>query len=170
MPQAAYKTGDALWFRGVCDELEMKIRIWDGAYWYGNVHSTRKWCDPKDGHVIDKPTRMAHEIPFRELELDHLVRIVESLQPNTPMVEELKEVKKLWKYGKPVRGYRYAKSYWSKIVLPQGAHRVVTMAFYPEHVKEILAILVEAKTGKKVATIETSVAAKKQEGKDLFEE
>jgi len=148
----------------VCDELLLKIAIWNQAYWFGEVHSTRKWMNPKSGLVEDKPTKTAHDIPFREIELDHLVRFMEALRPNSPLLEEIAELKKVLKYGKPVQGYRYTTSYWSKITLPKGIHRVITMCFYPEHVKEILSILEEAKTGQK------SAAEAKLSGKDLFEE
>lgn len=157
-----------LWFAGICDELYSKIAIWDNAYWYGEIHSTRQFLT-KSGELVDRPTKMAHEIPFREVELDQLIVIMEALRPATPMIEELKRLKKVWKYGKPVRGYVFRKSYWSKITLPQGMHRVITVAFYPEHVKDILTILQEAKTGQKAATFE-SIIKDKSDGKDLFEE
>lgn len=172
MPQTAnhIKASSPLWFAGICDDLLAKVAIWNQAYWYGEIHSTRKWLDPKTGQVVDKPTRMAHWIPFKELELDHLIRIVGILRPGSDLVRELEDVKKVWKYGKPVQGYRYMRSYWSKVNLPQGLHRVIVMCFYPEHVKDILAMLVEAKTGQKSSALDTAVEAAKQAGKDLFEE
>lgn len=151
----------ALWFTPLCDEVYRKIAIWDAMYWIGEIHSTRKWVNPTSVQVEDKPTRMAHDIPFREIELDHLVRIVEALRPNSPLAIEVKEIKRLWKFGRPLHGYKLVRSYWSKIQLPSGIHRTVTVAFYPEHVKEILAVLNEAKAGQKDNA---------RPGKDLFEE
>lgn len=160
----------ALWYAGPCDDLLSKIIIWDQAYWMGEVHSTRKWLDPLKG-VIDKPTRMAHYIPFREIELDHLLRIVRVMRPDSELLSELEAVRKIWKYGKPVSGYRYMRSYWSKVSLPSpGMHRVIIMAFYPEHVKDILALLTEAKTGQKSSKLELAVEEARKAGKELFEQ
>ena len=159
----------ALWFAGPCDDLLIKVAIWDQAYWHGEIHSTRKWLDPLKG-VIDKPTRMAHYIPFREVELDHLIRIVEVMRPTSDLLAEIKDVRKVWKYGKPVQGFRYMRSYWSKVALPPGLHRVIIMAFYPEHVKDILALLTEAKTGQKNSKLEAAVIAAREAGKELFEQ
>jgi len=161
-PTATRKKDNALWFTGVCDDLHRKILIWNQAYWYGEVHSTRQWLDPSSGKPEDKPVKMAHKIPFREVELEHLVRIIESLRPNSALATELKEIKSVWKYAKAVRGFRFLHSYWSKVPLPSGLHRSVTLIFYPEHVKEIISILQEAKTGQKAET--------KSSDKDMFEE
>lgn len=172
MPQlvASPRKANPLWFTPICDEVARKIAIWDKAYWLGEIHSTRQWLNPKSGDVENKPTRMAHDMPWRDVELDHLIRVIGSLRPDTPLLKELEEVRSIWKYGKPVMGFRLMKSYWSQIQLPKGIHRVLTMAFYPEHVKEILAILEEAKTGQKSASLEAAVEQARQEGKELFEE
>lgn len=163
------KAKQPLWFTPICDDLRLKIAVWKEAYWYGEVHSTRPFL-AKDGHTIDKPTRCAHKIPIREVELDHLIRIIESLRPESHLLEELKQVKLIWRYGKPVQGYKYMQSYWSKVPLPAGMHRVITLAFYPEHVVEILGILNEAKTGQKAASLDQIIANRKKEGKDVFEQ
>lgn len=161
-PHANPKKANALWFAGVCDELYQKIALWNQCYWTGGeVHSTRLWMDPKIGQPVPKPTRMAHRVPLREIELDHLLRIVEALRPGTPLLEELQQVRKIWKYAKPVKGYVFSCGYWSRVPLPHGMHRSITLAFYPEHVKEMVDILQEAKTGQKPI---------KPDGKDIFEE
>lgn len=118
------------------------------------------------GELKDMIMKCAHEIPFREIELNHLIKIISVLRPGTLLLEELIKIKDLWKYGKAVRGYKYQKGYWSRINLPQsnGIYRILVVAFYQEHVKEILRILQEAKTGKKV---EDTI---KESGKELFEE
>lgn len=165
------KRVSALWFAGVCDDLYRKIAVWDFAYWNGGeVYATRLWLNPLSGQTEPKPVKMAHDVPFRELELDHLVRLLKALRPNTPMLEEWEKIRKVWKYGKAVQGYYFHKSYWCRIPLPSGIHRVVTVVFYPEHVKELVAILEEAKTGQKSASLEAAVEKAKQAGKDLFEE
>lgn len=159
----------ALWFTGICDELFVKIAIWYKAYWFGDTHSTRKFLE-KVGQVVDKPVKTAHHLPFREVELEHLIRILEALRPRSAMLEEWQKIRKLWKSGKPIRTRTYERGYWSKILLPVGLHRVVIVAFYDEHVKELLEILNEAKTGQKAATLDRITAEKKSEGKDIFEE
>jgi hypothetical protein len=173
MPQVVNQkrvSSQPLWFAGICDEVLLKVVLWESAYWLGEVHSTRQWLNPKTAQIEDKPTRCAHQVPLRLQEIEHLVRIVETLRPGTKLVEELKEVQKIWKYGKPVQGYVYHYGYWSRVNLPKGIHRVVTLAFYPEHVTELLDILKEAKTGQKKASIDAAITKKKEEGKDLFEE
>ena|SRR5208337_970117 len=164
------KTSAPLWYTGVCDELYQKIAMWQFAYWYGMPYSTMKWVDPKGLKVVDKPVKIAHQIPFREIELDNLIRILAALRPNTPMVEEWQAIRKLWKNGKPIVGRVYNKSYWINLLLPKGLHRVITVVFYAEHVKEVLDILSEAKSGQKSATLDTITAERKAEGKDIFEE
>ncbi len=168
MPTPAKQKAN-LWFVGPCDDLLIKVAIWDQAYWHGEVHSTRKWLDPLKG-VVDKPTKMAHYIPFREVELDHLIRIVGAMKPGSDLLHEIIDIRKVWKYGKPVIGFRYMRNYWSNVQLPPGLHRVIIMAFYPEHVKEILALLTEAKTGQKSAKLEAAIEEAKQAGKELFEQ
>lgn len=171
MPQMANHTrANPIWYTGICDDLYKKIAIWKSAYWVGEVHSTRSWLDPKSGQPVDKPTRMAHRVPFREIELDHLLRITEQLKPNSPLLEELREIRKMWKYAKPIQGFRYMHSYWSKVPLPAGLHRSITLAFYPEHVNEIFDMLVEAKSGQKAQTADAAISSKRSEGKDIFEQ
>lgn len=172
MPQIARqkKASSSLWYRGVCDDLYRKIAIWDFAYWNGEVHSTRQWLNPITAREEPKPVKMAHWMPLREIELEHMLRILEALRPNTSMLEEWQKIKEMWKHGKTVQGSVYNKTYWSVVPLPSGIHRVITVAFYPEHVKELVAILEEAKTGQKNASLESAVEKAKQEGKGLFEE
>jgi len=153
------KRANGLWFKGVCDELYLKIAAWDKAYWFGMVHSTRKWLDPANGQVIDKPTKMAHEIPFREVELEHLSRIANELRSGSQLAEELKNLCVLWQHGRAVKGHKFSKGYWAAISLPPGLHRVITVAFYPEHVKDILYLLDEARGD----------SVRRAEGKELFE-
>lgn len=150
---------NALWFSGVCDELYRKIDVWEKAYWLGDVHSTREWLHPTTGRSIPKPVKMAHVIPFRDVEFIHLIRILDSLRPGSALLEEIKILHKMWKHGKPVLGSRFKRSYWSQVPLPAGIHRALTVVFYPEHVKELLTVLDEAKHGK----------MERDDGKDLFE-
>lgn len=158
-----------LWFTGICDELYLKIVMWNAAYWTGEVHSTRQFLNEK-GVVIDKPVKCAHRIPFRQQELDHLVRIASQLRANTLILDELKQLQAMWKHGHAIKGNIYKHSYWKKVLLPNGLHRSITLAFYPEHAKDIMNLLTEAKTDKQAANIDSAVADKKSQGKDLFEQ
>lgn len=160
-----------MWYHGICDELLQKIALWNQTYWScGEVHSTRKWLDPKSGQVQDKPTKVAHTIPFREVELEHLCRIVNSSRPGSQLSKELDGIRSIWRNGKPVVGNRYNKSFWSVVQLPTGIHRLITVCFYQEHVKEILEILSKARDGQKAETIDMQLQTAKESGKDLFEE
>lgn len=150
-----------IWFQGIDDELYAKIQLWQKLYWGGEVHSTRKFMTPEG--VKDKPTKMMHYIPFRYVELDRLVQILEALRPKTPLTEEWTQIRSRFHAAKPITYIPYVKSYWSKAKLPKGIHRVFALAFFPEHVNEILSILNEAKTGQ-------AQQAQEARGKDLFEQ
>jgi len=153
--------GNPIWFKGIDDELYAKIQLWQKLYWSGEVHSTRKFMTPQG--VVDKPTKTVHYIPFRYVELDRLVMILEALRPNTPILEEWRRIRSMFHSAKPLTYLPYIKSYWGKARLPRGIHRVFTLAFFPEHVNEILSILNEAKTGQ-------AIQAAEARGKDLFEQ
>lgn len=141
-----------VWYSGVCDSVLRKVDYWVRHYEDGELAATRQFLDPKVG-VIDKPTKYAVTIPWKLVELKHLIRINTTLRPGTPLTEEIQRLEKIWKHG---------------TLLPGGS-RVMTLIFYPEHVKELRSILLEAKSGQKAASLEEIMRKKQAEGKDLFE-
>lgn len=159
----------AQWFSGICDDLLSKIVIWNSIYWAGETHSTRKYMDENTGRVVDKTTRCAHRVPFRLVELNHLVRIAAESKPGSELLKELESIRDIWKHGQVIHGNRFGYGYWSKVKLPDGMHRVITLAFYPEHAKEILDMLMEAKSGQKAANVDFAIQKKESEGKSVFE-
>jgi hypothetical protein len=159
--QASETKDKAIWFTGIDDALYSKIRLWHQMYWSGEVYATRKFMMPKG--VVDMPTKMTHYVPFRKIELDHMVRILESLRPKTVMLDDWKTIRNKWGLGKPLNYLPFQKSYWSKVRMPAGIHRVIPVVFYPEHLNEILLVLNEAKNGQVTAAVKAG-------GKELFEE
>ena len=141
-----------LWYAGVCDSIMKKIEYWVRHYKKGELAATRKYLDPIGG-VIDMPTKYAVKLPWKKIELEHLIRIMNTLRPNTPLTEEIQQLEGVWKHG---------------TLLPGGS-RVMTLVFYPEHVQEIHKVLLEAKTGQKSATLDELLKQKQTAGKDLFE-
>lgn len=136
------------WYSPVCDMVLTKVTLWRRNYEKGEVHSTCKFHDPREG-IVDKPTRYAHRIAWTKPEFDHLVRIMEEACPNKALVGELKTIR--------------------DEVLPKGQlvvgnARIVTMAFYPEHVDQILDTLKEARDGR-----QSTPADFQEEGRELFE-
>jgi hypothetical protein len=137
-----------LWYTPLCDRVLAKVQLWCATYERGEVNATCKFNDPQLG-LIDKPTRYAHAIAWTTAEYDSLLRILEAGCENKALVEELRYI----------RDYKLPHG---RLVL--GNARVVTMAFYREHVNLILKTLLEARDGKS-----KTIADYGEEGKSLFE-
>ena len=86
-----------LWFKPVCDDLLGKIHRWWVNYERGEIFSTREWLD-REGNKVDKPTRYAYRIPFRPLEIQHLVSILEALAPTNSLTKDMKELHESMKH------------------------------------------------------------------------
>jgi hypothetical protein len=122
----------ALWFSPICDQMLYKLRLWRQNYERGEVAATCKFHDPVAG-VVDKPTKYMHKIAFRPLEFGYFVQILEALCPNKPLVEEIK---------------LFQKESLPKGQLTIGGARIVSMAFYPEHLDLMIKAMMEARDGK----------------------
>lgn len=137
----------SLWFSPVCDDLLKRILIWVAMYEQGEVHTTREWVSPIDGSVIDKPTKYAHKIPWKESELGHLVRIMQEHDPKLPLTGDLEKVHRMWRSGQ----------------MMTGGYRVLTLIFYKADLEDILKVLYKAKHG------EPDLAIEAQPGKEMFQ-
>lgn len=139
---------EPLWFTPVCDQVLAKVARWKTHYDRGEVHSTRKFNHPVQG-VIDLPVCYAHRLAFTKAEFDHLVRIMEACSQDKALIEELILVRdKILPNGR----------------LMPGNVRVITLAFFLEHVTKIYDTLLEAKNGKP-----RSIGEYQEPGKGLFE-
>jgi hypothetical protein len=143
----------SIWFAGICDRLLVKIQYWYNSYELGEVAATREYCDEITGKIYPKPTVYAVRLPWKLTELDHLSRIVMILRPNTPLSEEIAGLRNIWAKG---------------IMAPSG-ERILTLIFRKEQVKELLDLLMQAKTSKEVKKVDDVIKEQQEQGKDLFE-
>jgi hypothetical protein len=150
-----------LWFKPVCDDLLGKIHRWWVNYERGEIFSTREWLD-REGNKVDKPTRYAYRIPFRPLEIQHLVSILEALAPTNSLTKDMKELHESMKHRFTNLNLKNRPR-----LLPTGVW-MVTLAWYKADIEEVLTLLLEAKSGKS-QTIESLAERQKEQGKDLFE-
>ena len=150
-----------LWFKPVCDDLLGKIHRWWVNYERGEIFSTREWLD-REGNKVDKPTRYAYRIPFRPLEIQHLVSILEALAPANSLTKDMKELHESMKHRFINLNLKNRPR-----LLPTGEW-MVTLAWYKADIEEVLTLLLEAKSGKS-QTIESLAEQQKEQGKDLFE-
>ena len=150
-----------LWFKPVCDDLLGKIHRWRVNYEHGEIFSTREWLD-REGNKVDKPTRYAYRIPFRPLEIQHLVSILEALAPANSLTKDMKELHESMKHRFINLNLKNRPR-----LLPTGEWMVI-LAWYKADIEEVLTLLLEAKSGKS-QTIESLAEQQKEQGKDLFE-
>ena len=150
-----------LWFKPVCDDLLGKIHRWWVNYERGEIFSTREWLD-REGNKVDKPTRYAYRIPFRPLEIQHLVSILEVLAPANSLTKDMKELHESMKHRFINLNLKNRPR-----LLPTGEW-MITLAWYKADIEEVLTLLLEAKSGKS-QTIESLAEQQKEQGKDLFE-
>jgi hypothetical protein len=150
-----------LWFKPVCDDLLGKIHRWWVNYEHGEIFSTREWLD-REGNKVDKPTRYAYRIPFRPLEIQHLVSILEVLAPTNSLTKDMKELHESMKH-------RFINlNLKNRPRLLSTGEWMITLAWYKADIEEVLTLLLEAKSGKS-RTIESLAEQQKEQGKDLFE-
>ena len=139
-----------LWFKPVCDDLLGKIHRWWVNYERGEIFSTREWLD-REGNKVDKPTRYAYRIPFRPLEIQHLVSILEALAPTNSLTKDMKELHESMKHRFINLNLKNG-----HLGLVQGRHRRGSHAS------------ARSQSGKS-QTIESLAEQQKEQGKELFE-
>lgn len=140
----------AEWFSPICDNVLTKIVLWLSKYEQGEVAATRDWVN-LDGVVVKRPTMYGHAIAWKPIELQHLVRIVEALEPKADILPELKKLQANIKKGQLIPGGQY----------------LVRIAYHRQDIEKIFEILMKAKTGRQ--TIAETATQQKEQGKDLFE-
>lgn len=138
----------SLWFSPICDDILKRFLIWIATYQVGEIHSTREWVSPQDGSVQDKPTKYAHRVPWKEMELRYLTRILRDSNPQSHLTADFEEVLKLWKFGQ----------------LTTGGYRIMTLAFYKEDLEDVVKMLLKAK-----GIASDSIQDAAVPGKELFQ-
>lgn len=141
----------SFWFTPVCDDLLRTIAIWYASYERGDVESDRKWLN-LDGVIVNRPTRYAHQLTFKPIELVYLVRIMTALAPKSEVTAEVTKLQAGLRRGQ---------------LLPGGAYRI-TVAYWKEDIQEILEALVRAKRGE-TEPFDLTLEKQKRDGKELFE-
>lgn len=141
-----------IWYKGISDQVLAKFQAWRSAYDHGDVHSTRKFLT-KRGVLEDRVVKRAHQIGWSASELAEAVRLLGSSEEGRTYAEEFKAVQKIWSKGQPVPGGR----------------RLVTLAFYQEHVNQMCDLLMRVKDQETHQSIEERIQQAKEGGTDLFE-
>jgi hypothetical protein len=140
----------SVWYRPICDHVLTKIILWLAKYEQGEVAATRKWVN-LDGVLVDRPTMFGHSIAWKGIEFQHLIRVIEAVEPKAAILPDLRKIQSNLKKGRLLPGGQY----------------LVRIAFYKEDIENIYNILMKAKTG--VHTITEVAEKQKTQGKDLFE-
>lgn len=165
-----------LWFSPLCDVVLSRLLAWEACYTEipgyliklpllkqrtrvsfrvkVELISTRKFMDGIKG-VVDRPTAFVHWIPWTQIELDHLVRIVSALRPKSPIEEIVVRMREIWTKQPGV--------------MLSGGYRVLELASYQEAIKTMIQILLEAKNGTATQKLSETQKHQASQGKDLFE-
>jgi hypothetical protein len=149
-----------LWFKPVCDDLLGKIHRWWVNYERGEIFSTREWLD-REGNKVDKPTRYAYRTPFKPLEIQHLVSILEALAPANSLTKDMKELHESMK-----RRFNNLNLKNRPRLLATGEW-VITLAWYKADIEEVLEILLRARDNR--PSFEDTRKEQERSGKELFE-
>lgn len=131
------KVINPLWIHGTCDRIMVTLQKWIMKYHDGKISATGRYMT-KPGEMgpeikeIDRPTRYATEVAWRQDDLDYLIKILEKMVPEWPVTRDLRSSFPRWKNGK---------------LLP-GGMRIITMDMYFSNLVEIYQLLEAIRDGK----------------------
>lgn len=131
----------ALWTKGVCDSMLVKVLDWKRRWPAGAVAATREFMH-KTGSLEGIPTKRAVKVAWHPKELEHLIRILKAAKPEWEFVVDLEKF-----YGSEFRRGR---------LLPGGLF-LTDMVAYGEDLDEMLEILVNARAGRVAGQIAKEV-------------
>jgi hypothetical protein len=131
----------ALWTKGVCDSILVKVLDWKRRWPAGAVAATREFMH-KTGSLEGIPTKRAVKVAWHPKELEHLIRILKAAKPEWQFVVDLEEF-----YNS---GFRRGR------LLPGGLF-LTDMVAYGEDLDEMLEILVNASAGRVAGQIAKEV-------------
>jgi hypothetical protein len=123
-----------VWFTPVCDIILKKVNNWYRFYTKGEVFASRPYLS-LDGRVEERPTIYANKLSFSEFELKHFVRLLELTLPKADVTKVV------------CRAYEGVRKKQGILIPPN--YYLITLAIYPNDVKEVIDALTEAKTGVK---------------------
>lgn len=139
------------WFKGVCDDLLAKMAWWLHNYERGKVNRTRPFLT-QSNNIVDVPTAYLHIIPFKQAEVDHLVRLMTVYRPEKAAILDMLKITQ-----------RDLKQY----PLRPGGIYAAPMPYYKADVQEIVDALLEAREGQ--ASIKQQAEQNVQEGKFVWD-
>lgn len=142
---------DPTWYLPVCDIVLAKVQRWLTHYERGDESASRKYVT-MNARLIDMPTKYAHRMKFKPIEIDHLIRLMDALCEHKELVEDFRKVRAGMQRGR----------------LHPGGYYEVVLNFYKQDVAEILEALIRAKTGK-LKTLEQVTKENTESGKGMFE-
>ena len=131
----------ALWTKGVCDSMLVKMLDWKRRWPAGAVAATREFLH-KTGSLEGVPTKRAVKVAWHPKELEHLIRILKAAKPEWQFVVDLEEFHN--------SGFRRGR------LLPGGLF-LTDMVAYGEDLDEMLEILVNASAGRVAGQIAKEV-------------
>jgi hypothetical protein len=126
----------------------------------GRGLATRPYLD-QSFQQIDVPVLYAHEVPWRQNELEHLVRILTAMKPEWAITKDFQRMLGI------VKNRAIWKKY-EKLMKRRGDLFILTLVFEKNDIRELVLVLTEARDGRR-GTNEELLAEKQQAGKDIWE-
>jgi hypothetical protein len=147
-----------IWYAGVCDRILAELNKWYSVYPMGPVVreevSQLNWR--VEGGQTRIPTVRRIYISLKEIEIDHMIRIIGALRPEDK------------KYARLIAMLEKTKPILRTSRLMPGGFHWTPMDFRRSDVKDIILIMKEAKTGKRQKSLEDWFS-KQSKGKGAWE-
>ena len=149
-----------LWYKGICDRIFSELLKWYANYYQGPVVreevSQIDWT--AEGGARRIPTVRRVYISLKEIEIDHMIRIMKALRPDDKkcarLIAMLEKTRPILKTSR---------------LMPDG-FRWTPMDFRRSDVRDLILVMAEAKHGKRLKTLEDRlVEQSKEAGKGLWE-
>jgi len=149
-----------VWFAGVCDSLLARVQTWYENYEKGEIYASRLFLDTTF-QKQDLPVLYAHDVPWRQDELEHLVRILKDVKPQWLVTSDFARIPALV-------SNKAGRKKHAEMVKFRNGYFVLTLIFEYADLKELFLVLKEVKDGRR-DTIEELLADKKKAGKEIWE-
>jgi hypothetical protein len=137
-----------------------RVQAWHTNYTQGEVYASRMYLSTKF-EKQDIPVLYAHDVPWRQDELEHLVRILTAVKPKWTITIDFERILAM------VRN----RSKWKKneeMVKFRDGFFIVTSVFEEPDLKELCLTLKEVRDGRR-DTNEELLANQKKAGKEIWQ-
>ena len=151
-----------LWFAGDCDRILFVLDQWFKNYWDPRHPVVREelaiidYTHPDGKRKI--PTVVRVYVPLRRKDLDYMINIIQALRPNNPKYKRLADMldrtRSILEHSRKLPGQQFGKLYFQDLHL-------TPMDFRRSDVRDLISIMEEARSGKKVQTLEEQLTGKK---------